>query len=89
MTIDEIKTVCVIGAGTMGSQIAHQVALGGYPVQLYSRSAERLQSAVNGTASLLRKRVDRGKLDAEECQRALDRVTTSTDLAEAAAGAAW
>ena len=41
MTIDEIRTVCVVGAGTMGSQIAHQIALGGYPVQLYSRSAER------------------------------------------------
>jgi 3-hydroxybutyryl-CoA dehydrogenase len=87
MTIDEIRTVCVVGAGTMGSQIAHQVALGGYPVQLYSRSAERIQSAVNGTASLLRKRVERGKLDGDECQRALDRVTASTDLAEAVAGA--
>ena len=87
MTIDEIRTVCVVGAGTMGSQIAHQIALGGYPVQLYSRSAERIQSAVNGTAALLQKRVERGKLDADDCQRALDRVTASTDLAEAVAGA--
>ena len=87
MTVEGIRTVSVVGAGTMGSQIAHQVALGGYPVQLYSRSAERLQSAVSSTAGLLRKRVERGKLDADECQRALDRVTTTTDLAEATAGA--
>jgi 3-hydroxybutyryl-CoA dehydrogenase len=87
MTIDEIRTVCVVGAGTMGSQIAHQIALGGYPVQLYSRSSDRLESAVSRTASLLRKRVERGKLDADECQRALDRVTTSTDLGEATGGA--
>jgi 3-hydroxybutyryl-CoA dehydrogenase len=87
MTVEGVRTVSVVGAGTMGSQIAHQVALGGYPVQLYSRSAERLQSAVSTTAGLLHKRVERGKLDADECQRALDRVTTTTDLAEATAGA--
>jgi 3-hydroxybutyryl-CoA dehydrogenase len=87
MTVEGVRTVAVVGAGTMGGQIAHQVALGGYPVQLFSRSEERLKSALSTTAGLLRKRVERGKLDGEECQRALDRVTTTTDLAEATAGA--
>ena len=31
---DKIKKVCVIGAGTMGSGIAGQVANAGYPVVL-------------------------------------------------------
>ena len=31
-------TLCVVGAGAMGAQIAHQAALHGLPVRLYSRS---------------------------------------------------
>jgi 3-hydroxybutyryl-CoA dehydrogenase len=88
MNVDEITRVCVVGAGTMGAQIAQQVALaGGYEVRLYSRSRERLDAAVASNAKLLGKRVEKGKLDAAECEAALARVTTHTDLAEAAADA--
>src|SRR2546421_1989015 len=87
MTIDELRTVCVVGAGTMGSQLAHQVALGGYPVRLYPRSQERLQGAMDSTARLLRKRVEKGKLDAGECDQAIARVNPTTDLEEAACDA--
>jgi 3-hydroxybutyryl-CoA dehydrogenase len=87
MTIDELRTVCVVGAGTMGSQIAHQVALGGYPVRLYTRSQNRLDEAMTSAARLLRKRVERGKLDPAECDCALARVTPTTDLEEAACDA--
>lgn len=84
MTVEDIKRVCVVGAGTMGAQIAQQVALaGGYPVRLYSRSQERLDAAVKSNAKLLGKRVEKGKLDAADCEAALARVTTTTDLAEA------
>lgn len=83
MTVDEIRHVCVVGAGTMGAQIAQQVALAGYPVRLYSRSQERLDAAVQSNAKLLGKRVEKGKLDAAECEAALSRVATTTDLAEA------
>jgi len=88
MTVDDVKRVCVVGAGTMGAQIAQQVALaGGYPVRLYSRSQQRLDAAVRSNAKLLGKRVEKGKLDAAECEAALARVTTTTDLAEAAGDA--
>ena len=87
MTVDDIGQVCVVGAGTMGSQIAHQVALHGYPVTLYSRSQDRLDEAVRTTGALLRKRVEKGKLDADQCREALARVSPSTDLAAAAGGA--
>jgi 3-hydroxybutyryl-CoA dehydrogenase len=52
-------------------------------VRLYSRSQERLDAAVNSNTKLLGKRVEKGKLDAAECEAALARVITSTDLAEA------
>jgi 3-hydroxybutyryl-CoA dehydrogenase len=83
MTVDDIGKVCVVGAGTMGAQIAQQVALAGYPVSLFSRSAERLDAAVKSNAKLLGKRVEKGKLDAADSDAALARVTTHTDLAEA------
>jgi 3-hydroxybutyryl-CoA dehydrogenase len=83
MTVDDIRKVCVVGAGTMGAQIAQQVALAGYPVALFSRSQERLDAAVTSNARLLGKRVEKGKLDAAECEAALARVATHTDLAEA------
>lgn len=81
------ETLAVIGAGAMGAQIAHQAALFGVPVRLYSRSRERLDAAVAQCSGLLRKRVEKGKLDAAECEAALARVTTTTDLAAAVTGA--
>ena len=81
------ETLAVVGAGAMGAQIAHQAALFGVPVRLCSRSRERLDAATQQCSGLLRKRVEKGKLDAAECEAALARVTTTTDLAEAVAGA--
>lgn len=80
-------TLCVVGAGAMGAQIAHQAALHGVPVRLYSRSQERLDGATAQCGGLLRKRVEKGKLSAEECQAATDLLSTTTDLDEAAPGA--
>jgi len=75
------RVVSVVGAGAMGGQIAHQAALHGYDVHLVSRKPERLQAAREESARLLRRRVERGKLDHDECENALARVRTSTDLA--------
>ncbi len=74
-------TLAVVGAGTMGGQIAYQAALHGFDVHLVSRREERLQSACASTSALLRRRVDKGKLTADACEAALARVTTSTTFA--------
>ena len=75
------RTLSVVGAGTMGGQIAHQAALHGWDVHLVSRRPERLQAAHDESAKLLRRRVEKGKLDRDACEAALDRVSRSTDLA--------
>jgi 3-hydroxybutyryl-CoA dehydrogenase len=80
-------TLCVVGAGAMGGQIAHQAALHGVPVRLVSRSRERLDGASEQCAGLLRKRVEKGTLDGADCEAALARVSTTTDLAEGVTGA--
>jgi 3-hydroxybutyryl-CoA dehydrogenase len=80
--------VCVLGAGNMGGQIAHQAALHGFDVRLCSRSVERLAAACDESAKLLRRRVEKGKLDSGECEAALARVRTTTDFEGAVHGAA-
>ncbi|MEA2683822.1 MAG: 3-hydroxybutyryl-CoA dehydrogenase [Chloroflexota bacterium] len=87
MGIDDIKTICVVGAGTMGAQIAQQSALGGYYVWLTDVSEEQLQKAVESNRRLVMRRVDKGQMTAEDAAEALNRVRTTTALEEAAAQA--
>jgi len=47
MSTRSFETIAVVGAGTMGAQIALQCAVHHYPVRLYSRSAETLQRAAH------------------------------------------
>ena len=42
----EIKKVAVVGGGTMGNQIAMQVAISGYQVSCYDISAETIVKAI-------------------------------------------
>jgi 3-hydroxybutyryl-CoA dehydrogenase len=84
VAIDSISTVCVVGSGTMGSQIAQQTALGGLDVWLTDVSEEQLARAVEGNRKLLMRRVEKGQLSEEDANAALDRVRTTTSLEEAA-----
>jgi 3-hydroxybutyryl-CoA dehydrogenase len=81
------QVLCVVGAGTMGGQIAHQAAIHNFDVRLVSRSPERLERAVRDATTILRRRVEKGKLTAEHCDAALARVTTGTDLVTAVSDA--
>ena len=84
MNIDRIRTVAVIGSGTMGSQIAQQCALYGYSVSLMDSDPAQLEQALAGNRDQLQRRVDRGKLTAEQMESALELVRVTPDLAEAA-----
>lgn len=64
----------------MGGQIGYQAALHGWDVRLIGRRDERLQAARSEAAKLLRRRVEKGKLDHEACEAAIERVTLSTDM---------
>jgi len=77
----------VIGAGSMGAQIAQQAALGGVDVQLHDKSAAQLQKAVESNRGHLMRRVEKGKLGQSEAEAALARVRPTADLAEAVGGA--
>ncbi len=79
----------VLGAGTMGAQIAQQAALQGVDVHLVDVSAEQLERAVSGNRKLLESRVAKGRIAAEDAEAALARVHTSDDLPAAAAESSW
>jgi 3-hydroxybutyryl-CoA dehydrogenase len=87
MLIDDIQKICVSGAGQMGSQIALQAALHGFTVALHDISEEQLEKAMAGNRTQLERRVAKGKLQQEDVDAALARLTPTHDLAEAAQGA--
>ena len=79
----EISRVSVVGAGTVGSQLAYQCALHGLDVRMYSRRPQTLEKAVANAERLLKRRVEKGSLDAKECELALARVIPTIELEEA------
>ena len=87
MGIEEIKTISVVGSGTMGSQIAQQCALGGYDVWLTDVAQEQLDRAAASNRKLVLRRVEKGQLSSEDAEAALARVRTTTSLEEAASQA--
>jgi 3-hydroxybutyryl-CoA dehydrogenase len=85
VAIDQVRTICVVGGGTMGSQIAQQAALGGYPVWLTDVDPAQLERARESNRKLVMRRVEKGQLEQAEAEAALARVKTTTSLEEAAA----
>jgi 3-hydroxybutyryl-CoA dehydrogenase len=86
--MDEIKNVTVVGAGTMGSQIALQTALAGrYRVTLVDPVPGQLDRARAQNRKLVDRSVEKGRLTKEQAGAALGRITDSDDLEAAAKGA--
>ena len=78
----------VVGAGTMGSQIALQTARGGrYEVTLVDTVAGQLEKARMQNQKLLDRSVEKGRLTRDQGDEALRRIHDSNDLAASAAGA--
>ncbi len=84
----ELKRVLVVGAGTMGSQIALQTALSGrYEVTLADSVEGQLERARAQNTRLLDRSVEKGRLTKEAASKALGSIKDSNDLAGAAAHA--
>lgn len=77
-----ISKVAVCGAaGTMGVGIAIVAARAGFETLAYDRDADGLARARAQTERFLAKSVERGKMTAQACREALDRLRPVTDLA--------
>jgi 3-hydroxybutyryl-CoA dehydrogenase len=80
-----IRTIAVIGAGTMGSGIAHVFARSGFEVILCDVEQALLDKSVARIRANLGREAAKGKLTAEEVDAAAARIRTTTDRAELAA----
>jgi 3-hydroxybutyryl-CoA dehydrogenase len=72
----EVKTIGVIGAGTMGRGIAYAAALGGYRTILEDVMPENLATGTAWIKKALEEGVSRGKVDAGASASALARIET-------------
>ena len=68
----------VVGAGTMGGEIAHVIADAGIPVVLKDLEERFVEQGLEKARSLWQARVDAGKLAAEEQERRLGLISGST-----------
>jgi len=79
----EIKTIAIIGAGTMGRGIAYAAAFGGYTTVLEDISSQMLQESMLWITKSFEEGVARGKVDAKIRDRALSLIITANSVQDA------
>jgi 3-hydroxybutyryl-CoA dehydrogenase len=80
LSIDSIKTIAVLGAGTMGNGIAHVFARSGYKVILRDVDQRFLDRALDTINKNLDREIKKGKLTEAEKGSALARLIPATDM---------
>jgi 3-hydroxybutyryl-CoA dehydrogenase len=80
---NQISTITVLGAGTMGRGIAHVAALAGYGTRLYDTDGAALKKAEASIHRNLAKGVELKKVDAEAAERARANLALHQNLSEA------
>ena len=79
--VAEVKTVGIIGAGQMGSGIAHVVALSGYDVKLNDLSKDAVDIALANIEKNLGKQANKGLIDKKDVAPAKARISYADSLA--------
>ncbi|MFT6408048.1 MAG: 3-hydroxybutyryl-CoA dehydrogenase [Arenicella sp.] len=82
-TIDDIKTVMVAGAGTLGLRIALRCALDGFAVKMFDINDEQLKVAQAMQAKLTRSFLTSGKITQQQADLATANLTVTSDIDEA------
>jgi len=77
-----MKSISVIGSGTMGNGIAHVFAQHGFDVSLIDIKAEFLEKALATISKNMDRQVSKGAISQEEKEASLGRISTFTDLQE-------
>ena len=82
--MEQIKSVCIVGSGYMGWQIALQCALHNYPVNLYDVSEQAIFQARQSISNELETLASVGKLSPEGKNATLNMIKSEPDLSNAA-----
>lgn len=80
MTIEEIKNVCYVGAGTMGCANSLVAAVSGYNVAIYDVSKESLEQVSDKHQEMGAFLVGSGYCSAEELEASAARISCEEDL---------
>lgn len=83
MKVEDVRKVCVLGAGTMGAGIAQVCAQAGFNVSMRDVEQRFLDSGIARIRGPLLKRVEKGKAAREEVDAILARIEPTMDLNEA------
>jgi 3-hydroxybutyryl-CoA dehydrogenase len=75
-----IKTVGVVGAGTMGSGIANLIASSGFQVFLHDVDTKFLENGLARIEKFMNKSVEKGKITESEKAEVIERIHTTTNL---------
>ena len=79
----QIKKVCVIGMGTMGSQIGIVCAGGGYETAMLDMTPEQVEKGMKNIQGFLKGREKKGKMSRKAKDGALSLITAGTDILKA------
>jgi len=80
----EMKTIAVLGAGTMGNGIAHVCARSGFNVLLYDVDQAALYRGLDTIRTNIAREVAKQKLTQEQADEARSRITLTTSLKDLA-----
>jgi len=83
----EIKKVCILGAGTLGSRVALQSALSGYDVSVYDVNEKSLESSKTVMAKILKQLEQAGEITEDTASTAMGRILFTLSDQEAVADA--
>ena len=79
-----IKTIGIIGAGTMGSGIGQVMALSGFDVIIMDVKDEFIQKGMGNIKKGLDRMLEKGKITPKEKQETVARIRTTTRLEDMA-----
>ena len=82
----QVRTITVLGAGTMGHGIAHAAASSGFETRMYDVSDAAVSKGRAQIENVFKKSVELGKATAADADASLARLSATTDLAAALAG---
>ncbi len=85
MSLDQIKKIAVLGAGTMGNGIAHVFARAGYSVILRDVEARFLERGLETIGKNLDREVKKQKITAADKPLTLSRIQPTTEVSALAA----
>ncbi len=77
-----MKTIGVIGAGSMGSGIAQIAASNGFNVVLYDNNPSALEKAIDKLNKILNRLVEKGRIDVEKKNSILSLIQTTNSLSD-------